>query len=440
MTDQTVPAIGSTSVFQKIFSIRKELAWVIFGQFLAFSGGVILIKVLTNILSTESYGQLALGLSISSMISLFVFGPLGQAVMRFYSICKESSGLPSYLYIIRKINLTASIVLLLIAIPVSVIVALYVETIWGLIVFSAVLFGVAGGVNLSFVSLQNAIRQRKIVALHQGVDVWLRMLIVMVIVFFVSSASYMALLGFFLGMVLIVCSQFFWAMKSDLIRSHWHSDDLNTSELRNISLDFRRYYIPFIYFAVFAVISLHADRWILQGLYDEKTVGIYAAIYLIANTPVLLLTNLINQLMVPIIFEQAGDVINGKNMEKADIMLTKTVLLAVVILVPVVFMTYLWSDSIVLLLTNEEYAGFHHVLWVLVLGLSLFNVAQMCSVKGFSYNNPYIYIWPKGIQAACFALMAYLLAYDYGILGVAIALCVSSFVYLLMVLYVNMKL
>ncbi len=73
-----------------------EASWVATGQALSFLGGLIGIKLLTNVMSPESYGELALGLSIAGMVNMFLFGPLGQVVLRFHSICNEKGILDSY--------------------------------------------------------------------------------------------------------------------------------------------------------------------------------------------------------------------------------------------------------------------------------------------------------------------------------------------------------
>ncbi len=55
------------------------------------------------------------------------------------------------------------------------------------------------------------------------------------------------------------------------------------------------------------MITLYADRWILQSLAGEREVGMYVALYQIANAPIVLTIGIINQFFVPIIFDAAGD-------------------------------------------------------------------------------------------------------------------------------------
>jgi len=105
-----------------------------------------------------------------------------------------------------------------------------------------------------------------------------------------------------------------------------------------------------------------------------------------------------------------------------------------------VLIAYIFSERLVRLLTAGDFAEWHHVLWVIVLGLSLFQVGQMFVTKGLSRNAPGRYIGAKVVHALTFLLAAPLLGRRYGVAGVAEALCVAASAYLLTVLWVNRRL
>ena len=83
---------------------RRELIWVAAGQVLTLSIGVLSINILTNIMGAAQYGQLMLGISIAALISLFIYGPLGQAAIRFYSVCRRRGDLGNYICAFRRIH------------------------------------------------------------------------------------------------------------------------------------------------------------------------------------------------------------------------------------------------------------------------------------------------------------------------------------------------
>jgi O-antigen/teichoic acid export membrane protein len=427
-------------MLQKIFSIRRELAWVIFGQFLAFSGGMVGIKVLTNIMGPEQYGQLALGLTIAGLVNLFVFGPIGQAITRFFSICREKEQLSFYFATGRKILFQASYVLTAVSlISVTACFFLFGQQ-WAILTACALIFGYATGINNAFISLQNAIRQRRIVALHQGMDMWLRMLLAIVAMLMWGKSGSVALLGFGVGLLLIILSQCYFAFQNRQISDYFLAGSTQNIKTSKVYGDFSNYARSFLYFSAFGAIALYADRWILQGLYGEREVGIYAALYLIANTPVTVLMGLAGQLLLPIVYDQVGDMSCPEKMGRSRKTVRITVFIFAAFMSLLVLIAYLFGEPIVILLSNDEFGSFASSLWVILAGISLFHLGQLLVMQGLAEARPNIYIIPKLLHAFVFLILTFWLAGQYGIHGVGISLCISSFVYLLLILFANFRL
>jgi O-antigen/teichoic acid export membrane protein len=63
--------------------LRREMGWILCGQFLGFVGGFIGIKVLTNMMGPDGYGQLALGLTIAGLFNTYAYGPVANVVAGF---------------------------------------------------------------------------------------------------------------------------------------------------------------------------------------------------------------------------------------------------------------------------------------------------------------------------------------------------------------------
>lgn len=77
----------------QLYHVRHEMIWVVVGQILAFLGAFAGIKILTNVMRPEGYGQLALGMTIAGLLNMFIYGPIGQVVGRFFSVCREKNEL-----------------------------------------------------------------------------------------------------------------------------------------------------------------------------------------------------------------------------------------------------------------------------------------------------------------------------------------------------------
>lgn len=416
------------------------MKWILFGQFLGFIGGFIGIKVLTNLMGPNGYGQLALGLTIAGLFNTYVYGPVANVVIRFFSIYRERDTLGSYFSILRKSHRKIAIGGISLAVIASGTTGYFLGGEWGLIILLSCLYGVTSGINVSFISLQNAIRQRKIVALHQGADVWLRIGLSIALLFLFSTSGCFALLGYLIGTLLVTISQRIFALKNETIRKNWQLATPDPHLEKQAFKEFSGYAASFMIFAVFASFSLYADRWILQGLFGSSAVGVYAAIYQIAASPVSIFFTMVSQLIVPIVFERAGSMTTPSQVDSSGKLLHQTILASSLVAIVITFGAYLLSEPLIKILTNATFAEYHNMLWIIALGLCLFNLGQQLTIKGLSFNRPRIYLIPKILQALSLFVLAYVLAHYFEITGVAWAVCLSSAIYLVAVLVVNRRL
>lgn len=420
--------------------VRHEMIWVVVGQTLAFLGAFAGIKILTNVMQPEGYGLLALGMTIAGILNMFIYGPIGQVVARFFSVCHKKNELDVYFFILKKAHIACGLMLLAFVCFAAILTDIWAGGKWALLVIMASLFGIVSGINVSFLSLQGAIRQRKVVALHQGIDAWLRPSLAIAAFYLFSNSVYFALSGYILGTLMITLSQWVFALKNAAVKGHWNGIPPDKNTVRANVQEFYAYANPFILWAGIAAVSVYADRWILQGLFETEKVGVYVAIYQIANAPIVLLFGMINQFILPIIFERAGALTSVAQAESSARLLYQAAIVSAVVMLPVIAVSFFFSKQLVGLLTSSIFTEHHHALWVITLGLVLFNVGQLLVSKGLYCNQPRIYLWPKAMQGGTFLILAYFLARHLGILGVAAALCGSSLLYVTGILFVNRQL
>ena len=170
----------------------KEAGWVSAGQILAFLGGLAGIKLLTNLMPPENYGELALGLSLAGISNLFLFGPLGQVALRFYSACRDRGNIDGYTRVLIRMHGQATLLLAVICLPISLAVGMGFGWNWAWLFGLALLFGIFSGLQGSLSSLLNALRDRKMGAFTQGLDTWLRLGLAAVLVAWVGSQGHWA--------------------------------------------------------------------------------------------------------------------------------------------------------------------------------------------------------------------------------------------------------
>lgn len=428
------------SVFDRIVRARHELGWVLVGQTLSFLGGFAGIKLLTNAMGSEGYGRLALGVTIAGLVNMFVYGPIGQVVSRYFSVYRERGNLDVYFFVLKKAHVVVGTLMIVFTAFVGALVGWLFDMDWAMLVVVALLFGIVGGVNSSFLALQGAIRQRRIVATHQAADAWARPLLAVFGLWVLGNSAPSAFVGFVAGTLLITVSQAIFASRSPQIAEHWHVMRANAVQWRPASREYFSYAASMMIFAGFAAVGMYSDRWVIQGLFGEREVGIYAAIYQIANAPVAFLAGLISQFVVPIIFDRAGTMTTTTQEERSSRLVRQVVIVFTVFLVPIVAVAYFFGEQVIRILTNATFSGHSELLWVVVVGMALFNASQLLTIKGLNYSRPEVYLWPKAIHACAFVATAYFLAKPFQLMGVGVAMCVSSLLYYFSIVIVNKRL
>lgn len=405
---------------------------------MAFLGGFFGIKLLTNIMSLESYGQLALGLTIVGLISMFLYGPIANSILRFYSISKEQNNLSAFYHAVKKIHLKYAGIFLLIGLAVLILSSNFTNGEWSVFLFFTLLFAILNGINDSLTSLNSASRQRKVVALHQAADLWMRPIFAGLFVYIFIDTGYLAILGFFLASLTAGLSRLYFFIRSAKV-DLGNSQDLSP-EIKKKSFDsLNSYAKSFSVIAIFGAVVVYSDKWMILEVISAKEVGIYAAIYQIASAPIIMLTGVVSQLMVPIIFEKAGSMNSVFQIQRSRKILFNTAIVFSILIFIAVLLAFYFGHQIICLLTTAQIAQYSQILWILVASIGLSALADLLAVSGFKKNIPQAYIPAKAIQAVFFLILGYLSVKSYGVIGIAVAGLSASFIFIVLVIFVNMR-
>jgi len=425
---------------KRLLRVSREAGWVAAGQIAAFLGGFAAIKILTSQLGPDAYGQLALGVSIAGALHMFLYGPIEQMAIRFVSVYRERNELGLLFRVLGKFHFYAAIIVAFGAACAIVAITATSGEGWGLLVFSALILGLAGGINTTLSSLQSAFRNRATVALFQASDVWMRLLLACAgLAYFFPSAN-IALTGFCLATAATAAAQAVWIWRNPPVSADMLKQGASGPEPeRRAMSELTAYGRPYIAFAAFAWLSTYGDRWFILSQLDERTVGIYTALFQIANAPIALFIGCTNLFLVPLIFDRAGAATTGEQVRASARLLNGALAGYVVALIAISAAAAAFAKPLVLLMTNEVFAEHSDLLWILCLGLSLSGTGQLLVVKGLSQGRSQDYIMPKFIQLALLLAGLLLMIRPLGLTGVALALCLSGAGYLVAVALVNRR-
>lgn len=430
-----------TTQVRRLFRAGTEAGWVAAGQFAAFLGGFATIKILTSQLGPDAYGQLALGISIAGVLHMFLYGPIEQTALRFVSVYREREQLGLLFRVLGRFHAYAALLVgagLVCAVAAS---QMLVGWGWGFLILTALALGLAGGINTTLASLQSAFRRRATVALFQVSDVWLRLLLACAGLAWFGISANIALLGFCLATSATAAVQLLWT---------WHNPPVPVAQLQGHAVgdgaeqramaELAIYGRPYIAFAAFAWLSAYSDRWMILTFLDDRSVGIYAALFQIANAPIALIIGFSNLYLVPLIFDRAGAAGTKDQIRSSASLLRLTVLIHLVILIGIIAVTAVFGEWIVRLLTSETFSQYASHLWLICLGISLSSIGQLLIVKGLAHGQTQQYILPKFVQIVLLLVSMFILIRPLALTGVALSLCISGAGYLAAVIAVNRRL
>ena len=421
----------------RLTRIMPEVFFVIFGQVVAAAGNLFGIRVLTTLLHPAAYGEYALALTGAVLAQQLILGPIGTACERYFAPSAENHELGIYIRSILK--LFAGGTLALIAISVALGASLWAtgHQSWLAILAPAFAYAWIASSSSMLDGIQNAARQRVIVAAHQGSGAWLRLGILLVLARFVHIDSKGVLWSFSAGYLLLICSQLFFLART--LRRRGYGSPAQNGSTKPMLKSMCRYTWPFSAWGVFTWVQASSDRWSLGAFAGLNQVGLYQSLYQIGYYPISILTQFLLQVCTPIIFQRAGsgsDLKRRINAEKLNNTLTWLVLLATA---TGAILSALGGHRILALILAPAYRSRSGLITVFILASGCFAAGQIKSLNFMTSFATHRLIAPKvGSAVIGSGLIVAGAAYG-GANAVASAQLAFSAIYLTWIFYLDRK-
>lgn len=407
----------------RVPTITAELAWIIGGQFVATIGSLVGVRLLTSVVAPAIYGEIAIGMTVASLITQLLTAPLINSAARYFAPAREDGSLASFFATLRAAYIAiVGIAIVLLACGGIVVwkvgYAQYIP-----IACCAVAFSLIAGTNSTFDSIQNASRHRVVVAWHQAAATWGRFLFAVALVLTFRPSSVVVFCGYIVGTFLVMCSQY-------IFFNHLIRPSITKQSPRKWMNQIITYGSPFAAWGIFTWAQAASDRWALT-IYDTRSdVGRYAVLFQIGYYPISIIAGIIMQLMMPIMFERAGD---GTDPERliAVYRLVKTISIGILGAgVLLAISSVIAGRFIVSMLVAPEYRSIYKYLPFMAAAGCVFFAAQFLGLALMSSNKSSRQISSK-VGVAVFAVISNLvLASLLGVQGVVYANIISSSVFL----------
>jgi O-antigen/teichoic acid export membrane protein len=281
--------------------------------------------------------------------------------------------------------------------------------------------------------MQNAARQRAVVACHQGIGQWLRFATALALIAAIGALSSVAMLGFAIASALVFGSQTVLFRRK--ILAMLPAEDSATEQDACVwTRQMRGYAWPFAAWGIFTWAQMASDRWALQAGGSTGEVGLYAALYQLGYYPMMLLSGFLVQLVSPVLFSRAGDGTNPDRMAQSHRLNRMLLLSSFALAVAGVILASFFHREILSLLAAPLYRAVSPLLPVMVLSGGLFAAAQIAVLSLLSGVNSRLLMAPKIATGLLGVLLNFAGAYWLGIRGVVYAGLAVSSIYLVWIL------
>lgn len=405
-------------------SLAWEGTWIIAGQFAIVTGAIVLVRFLTAYLDPAQYGQLALGLTTAGLVNQMVMGGVVAGIGRFYSIAAEKQDLFGYLRASRNLMVYATLGVLVIGLLLMIGLWLMGYSQWLGLAAAVLVLSVLSGYNSSLSGIQNAARQRAIVAFHVGLDAWLKILLAFGVMFYWRVSCTAVVIGYAISAFLITFSQIVF-----LGRTIPKQQEKPLGANHQWAQQMWAYSLPFATWGAFTWMQQVSDRWALQTFTSTTAVGHYAVLFQLGFTPVALFTNMVMNFVGPILYQRSGDASDAIRNAHVHRLGWQMVYLSFIVTLLAFATTFTWHERLFRLLVAIEYREISYLLpWVVLAG-GVFAAGQMLALKLMSEMKSSEMAKAKIVTAVLGILSNVAGAAIAGVNGVVGALLVFSIIY-----------
>jgi len=406
----------SSFISKRSQRIGKEIIVIGLGQAMAMVGGLVGVRILTELLNPKNYGQLALAMTMVAFTNKAVFGPISGGAMRYYASAAESRDANKYIDALKGIITSSIGILISVGGIIFFVLWLLIQPSWLMLGIFTLCFAIFSGLNSILNSIQNAARRRITVALHQGLASWSRFTFAAALIFLFNGASTSAMIGYSVAMIIVLSSQLFFFRKNSVINVLDESD--SGSEISLWRKRILNYSWPFVIWSLVAWAQDASGRWALQFFGRFEEIGLYAVLYQLGVYPIILASTLILDLVAPILYEQAGDASNQERMDNVFNLNRKITFLVIAISGIVFVLSLLLHEIIFSILVAVEYRSVSWLFPIMIFSSGIFAASQSMSLFIMSETKTYRLIAPKVITAFAGILLSFLGAYSFGVAGV----------------------
>ena len=431
--DNSSPRTLLAAAAQRVMSgmgdprIRRETSWVIFHKLAEFVVTFVALKLFTNIMTKEAYGEFNLALLGTLLITSLVVMPMNQAYFRYLPQAEADGVARSAGASLLRWNAIATVLVAALAalftLPLSRGLGLGAWTVLAAgLVFLANRWRSLGIQALDFQ------RRRKACAVQNVGFLAVRIVTIVAVLVLWDRSAASALFGHAIAAALFAVFATRFVVHAVRAQPPGAASD--------IARMVRQFGVPYGAVLILQWIQSSAERYILAVQLDLETAGLYAAAYQVCGIPFMLFSSVFTTLALPIVYQRAKIVTDSRQLWSADRLVLGCIFVYLALGGVMLAFYWLWGQQLLSLLTSKGFVLPATTILVLAiaryvqcLGLLLqmfFSVHQrMGASLGF-----------RAVGSVLVVVVSWYTVKWYGVSGAAVGILISGLIYTMLVFMV----
>ena len=406
--------------------LRSETGWVVANRVLEFFVLFCLLKVLTTSLGRAGYGEFNLAETSLLLIAACTLAPVRESYLRDYYGARQ-----------RGEERSAGLTLLSWYATVTLTVAI------GLAILSQKLsdqlgvspsIGLAAGLLFAFdrwrhlaLEVMNVQRKRRSWALASQAFSVLQLAAIWVAFRQFPARADVALFAYAAASALMAI-----ITVAPLARSIFRAPKGQSGRLRKMSLTFG---LPFAALLVLQWTQGFADRYMIMGLLDTQSVGVYVAAYQICGAPYALCQRIYHSLLTPIAYQRGSQENSPRLLWEADRILLSGLFLQLSVGLLTLLMLVLFGPHLVRWLTTDAFSLPSAVIAAVSVGRLAQSLAQSTQPIFAVHHKVHQLLGVRALGASCTVGLCWIMISKFGILGAAVGNALAFSIYLAILIF-----
>ena len=347
--------------------VIQDSMWVIIGQLATAVSSIVSIKLLVNALSKHDFGVYSVALTLGGFVSLVLFSPLNQSVLRFYANARKSNRLDEFIQVLLPD--VKSIILLAISILVIVSIGLvFFLKEYRITVLLVICNGLFVGFTKFFEQMLNSKREQFSLSLGQAFYAALKLILFYIVIF----TGYKTLNNFLAASAMsgLLSVYIYWKLNPEFVLKKGYIEITESGLL--LKQQFKEYRNQFRTISLVSWITSSSDKWIVSFFLSVEGAGIYSALKSIFYNLSLFAFRILTRILSPIVFSS-----DKRQLKSKKISVIRFVVFVILIVSPLVFFT---THKIISFTLNEDYLDKASMAFVLFFTSCVFGVSQVYTI------------------------------------------------------------